>query len=97
MQKKLRLQKMFHLKRQLNLAKRFLIVFSNISGLATQETFSNKIARTRLSSGLCIFSPSIGTQGCVPKSTQSCGPQGCVPGLSLYSHAEHGAFGVVVE
>ena len=40
--KNLRLQKMFHLKRQLNLAKRFLIVFSNISGLGT---FSNKIVK----------------------------------------------------
>ena len=75
---------MFHLKRQLNLAKRFLIVFSNISGLATQETFSNKIARTRLSSGLCIFSLSS-----VHKVVYQA--------FGLNSHAEHGAFGVVVE
>ena len=84
MRKNLRLQKTFHLKRQLNLAKKFLIAFSNISGLATQETFSNKNTKTRLSSGLCIFSLSS-----VHKVVYQA--------FGLYPHAEHGAFGVVKE
>ena len=88
---------MFHLKRQLNLAKRFLIVFSNISGLATQETFSNKITKTRLSRGLCIFFLSSVHKVVHQKVHKVVVHKVVNQAFALYSHAEHGAFGVVVE